>query len=161
MANKSKKPIKNMRLKVSTAKVMSALHSFLTTANANANVNVSNSIGTNANASADVSLGLGKSTSQVVQLAGAISGSQDLDQEQVQDYTSEVDWDTDTENQDLADQDLECSQVMTDKLTWAEHVAWDQVNLGAVCATPPASDDFVIHSSSQASLGNHCPSSHS
>ncbi len=81
MANKLKKPIKNMKSKVSTAKVMSALHSFLTTANANANVNVSNTTGTNANASADMSLRLGKSTLQAVQPAGATGGSQDLDQE--------------------------------------------------------------------------------
>ena len=73
MTNKSKKPIKNMKSKVSTAKVVSALHSFLTTANAN--TNVGNSTGTNANASADVSLGLGKSTLQAVQPARATGGS--------------------------------------------------------------------------------------
>ncbi len=67
----------------------------------------------------------------------------------------------DTENQDLADQNLEHSQVMTDKLMWAECVTRDQVNLGAVCTTPPASDDFVICPSSQVSLGSHRPSSHS
>ncbi len=101
--------IKNMKSKVSTAKVVSALHSFLTTANANANVNVGNSTGTNANASADVSLALGKSTLQAAQLATATGCSQDLDQKRVQDHASEADWDTDTENQDLADQDVECS----------------------------------------------------
>ena len=72
------------------------------------------------------------------------------------------------ENQDLADQNLGQdgadfpllhSQVMTDKLTWAECVTWDQVNLGAVHATPPALDDFVICPSSQTSLGGHHPSS--
>ena len=72
MTNKSKKLIKNMKSKVSTAKVVSALHSFLTTANANANVNVNSSTG--ANASAGPSLELGKSTSQAVQLAGATGG---------------------------------------------------------------------------------------
>ncbi len=48
---------------------------------------------------------------------------------------------------------------MTDKLTWAQHIAQDQTNLGAVCATPPTSDDFVIHPGSQASLDGHHPSS--
>ncbi len=72
MTNKLKKPINNTKSKVSTAKVMSALHSFLTTANAN--VNVSNSTGTNVNTSADVSLGLDKSTLQTVQPTGATSG---------------------------------------------------------------------------------------
>ncbi len=63
MTNKSKKPIKNMKSKVSTAKVVSALHSFLTTANANVNMNSS----TGASASTGMSLELGKSTSQAVQ----------------------------------------------------------------------------------------------
>ncbi len=63
MTNKSKKLIKNMKSKVSTAKVVSALHSFLTTANANVNMNSS----TGASASTGMSLELGKSTSQAVQ----------------------------------------------------------------------------------------------
>ncbi len=138
MTNKSKKPIKNTKSKVSTAKVMSALHSFLTTANAN--VNVSNSSGTNVNASADVSLGLDKCTLQTVQPARATGSGWDLDLDpkRAQDHASEVDWDTDTEDQDqdLTNQDLEHSQVMTDKLIWAEHVAQDQVNLGAAHAAP-------------------------
>ena len=135
MTNKLKKPIKNMK-----SKVVSTLYSFLTTANANANVNVSNSTGTNVNASADMSLRLDKSTSQTVQPARTTDSGQDLDLDpkQAQDHASEVDWDTDTEDQDqdLNNQDLEHSQVMTDKLIWAEHVAQDQVNLGAAHAAP-------------------------
>ncbi len=76
MTNKSKKPIKNMKSKVSTTKVMSALHSFLMTANANANVNSGINANANINTSAD-----GKSTSQPVLLVRAAGGSQDLDQE--------------------------------------------------------------------------------
>ncbi len=42
---------------------------------------------------------------------------------------------------------------MTNKLTWAECVAQDQVNLSTVHTTPPASDDFVICPGSQTSHG--------